>query len=99
MTLVSVLTVIPLGCRSPLGRRLHVGLGKSLVDGQLKRIGPVVDWVLRHDRFVAWGTIAVTAVLAAISLQLVPDERRYSGMSESLKRAKLFGIWTELWAV
>ncbi len=83
MTLISVLTVIPLGCRSPLGRRLHIGLGKSLVDGQLRRIGPLVDWVLRHDRAVAWFAIASTALLAIVSLNLKPDEKRYSGMSES----------------
>ena len=54
LTLTSVLTVVPLGCRSPIGRGLHIGLGKSLVDGQLKRIEPVVAWILRHDRKMAW---------------------------------------------
>ncbi len=88
MTLTSVLTVIPLGCRSPLGRRLHVGLGKSLIDGQLKRIDPLVAWVLRHDRIVAWTAIASTAVLALISLNLQPDEKRYSGLSESAEAAQ-----------
>ena len=61
LTFISVLTVVPLGCRSPLGWRLHVGLGKSLVDGQLRRIGPIVAWTLRHDRKVAWLAIAATA--------------------------------------
>ncbi len=88
MTLISVLTVIPLGCRSPLGRRLHIGLGKSLVDGQLRRIDPLVLWVLRHDRAVAWGAILTTATLAIVSLQLEPDEKRYSGLSESGEAAK-----------
>lgn len=83
MTFVSVLTVIPLGCRSPLGRRLHVGLGKSLVDGQLRRIGPVVDFVLKHDRATAIFAIVATILLAAVSLRLQPDEKRYSGLSES----------------
>ena len=88
MTFISVLTVIPLGCRSPLGRRLHVGLGKSLVDGQLRRIGPLVEWVLRRDRAVAFAAIASTAALALTSLQLQPDEKRYSGLSESGEAAK-----------
>ncbi len=88
MTLLSVLTVIPLGCRSPLGRRLHVGLGKSLVDGQLKRIGPLVAWVLRHDRVVAWTAIVATTILALICLNLQPDEKRYSGLSESAEAAQ-----------
>ncbi|WP_372898282.1 RND family transporter [Stieleria sp.] len=88
MTFISVLTVIPLGCRSPLGRRLHIGLGKSLVDGQLRRIGPLVDWVLRRDRAVARIAIATTFAMALISLQLQPDEKRYSGLSESGEAAQ-----------
>lgn len=88
MTFISVLTVIPLGCRSPLGRRLHVGLGKSLIDGQLRRIGPLVDWVLRHDRVVARIAIVSTLGLAIMSLQLQPDEKRYSGLSESGEAAQ-----------
>jgi hypothetical protein len=88
LTLISVLTVVPLGCRSPLGWRLHVGLGKSLVDGQLRRIGPLVAWILRNDRKVAGLAIASTVGLAAICTQLEPDERRYSGLSESGEAAK-----------
>lgn len=83
LTFISVLTVIPLGCRSPLGRRLHIGLGKSTIDRQLKRIGPVVDWVLKRDKFVSRIAIALTVGLVAVSLQLEPDEKRYSGLSES----------------
>lgn len=88
MTFVSVLTVIPLGCRSRLGNGLHIGLGNSLIDGQLRRIGPLVDWVLRHDRMVARLAIASTLVLALIALQLTPDEKRYSGLSESGEAAQ-----------
>ncbi len=88
MTLISVLTVIPLGCRSPLGRRLHIGLGKSLIDGQLRRMGPLVQWVLRHDRTVAWVAIFGTATLTIVALQLEPDEKRYSGLSESGEAAQ-----------
>jgi predicted RND superfamily exporter protein len=88
LTLISVLTVVPLGCRSPLGWRLHVGIGKSLVDGQLRRVGPLVAWILRHDRKVAWLGIATTVALAAACTQLEPDERRYSGLSESGEAAK-----------
>ena len=87
-TLLSVLTAVPLGCRSPLGWRLHVGLGKSLIDGQLRRIGPLVAWILRNDRQVARVAILSTVALAAICTQLKPDERRYSGLSESGEAAK-----------
>lgn len=88
MTLVSVLTVIPLGCRSPLGKRLHIGAGNSLIDGQLKRIDPIVGWVLRHDRGMAWTAIFGTALLAITALNLQPDEKRYSGLSESGEAAQ-----------
>ena len=88
MTFTSVLTIVPLGCRSPLGRRLHVGLGKSLIDHQLRRIEPIVNWVLKHDRPVSWLAIIATVVLAAVSWQLQPDEKRYSGLSESGEAAQ-----------
>ncbi len=88
LTLVSVLTAVPLGCRSPLGRRLHVGLGKSLVDRQLRRIGPLVAWVLRHDRRLSWIAIGSTLLLAVVCLRLEPDEKRYSGLSESGEAAQ-----------
>jgi len=88
LTFTSVLTVVPLACRSPLGWRLHIGLGKSLVDGHLRRIGPLVAWTLRHDRAVAWLAIATTLVLAGICTWLPPDEKLYSGLSESGEAAK-----------
>ena len=88
MTFCSVLTVIPLGCRSPLGRRLHVGIGKSLVDQHLRRIGPLVDFVLSRDRIVAAFSIVVTVIMSIVALQMQPDEKRYSGMSESGEAAK-----------
>jgi hypothetical protein len=88
LTFISVLTVVPLGCRSPLGWRLHVGLGKSLIDGQLRRIGSVVAWTLRYDRKIAWMAIATTLTLASLCTQLQPDEKRYGGLSESGEAAQ-----------
>ena len=88
LTFTSVLTVVPLGCRSPLGRRLHVGIGKSLIDGQLRRIGPLVGWTLRRDRSIAWSAIVSTLALAGVCSHLRPDEKRYSGLSESSEAAQ-----------
>lgn len=88
MTFTSVLTVTPLGCRSPLGRRLHVGIGDSLIDGQLQRLGPLVRWVVARHRRMALTAIFATAGLALVSLQLTPDEKRYSGLSESGEPAR-----------
>jgi hypothetical protein len=77
MTFLSVVSVIPLMCRSPLGRRLHVGMNKSVVDKQLRRIAPAIDTVLAHSRAVALFAMLATLVLAAITLRLKPDERRW----------------------
>ena len=87
-TLLSVLTVVPLGCRSPLGRRLHVGLGKSLVDGQLKRIGPLVAWVLNNDRKAAGIAILATLTLIGVCTRLTPDQRRYGLLGDSGEAAQ-----------
>ena len=88
LTFISVLTVVPLGCRSPLGWRLHVGTGKGLIDHQLRRIGPFIAWTLRRSRAMAWIAIITTAALAGICTQLTPDEKRYSGLSESAESAR-----------
>lgn len=83
MTFISVLTIVPLGCRSPIGRRLHVGIGKSLIDAQLQRIGPLIGWILKHDRLIAPAAIIATGALAAVCMLLKPDEKRYSGLSDT----------------
>ncbi len=88
LTFVAVLTAVPLGCASPLGRRLHVGLGRSVVDRQLPKVGPLVLWILRRDRLIAWIAIATTVGLAAICTQLQPDQKRYTGLSDSGEAAQ-----------
>lgn len=77
MTFLSVVSLIPLLCRSPLGGRLHVGIDKSVVDKQLGRIEPAIDFVLSRSRLIAVFAVVATLVLAAITLQLKPDERRW----------------------
>lgn len=88
LTFLSVLTIVPLGCRSPLGRRLHVGAGKSLVDSQLQRIDPLVRGILRNHGKIAWVAIVTTVSLGLICSQLRPDEKLYSGLSESGEAAQ-----------
>jgi len=88
LTFISVMAVVPLGCCSPLGKRLHVGIGRSPIDAQMKKIGPLVAWTLRHDRLVAWLAILVTALLAAFCTRLQPDEKRYSGLSDTGEAAQ-----------
>lgn len=80
LSFVSVVTTIPLACSSWLGKFVHVGQEKSLVDRQLGRIGGVVEWVLTRKRLVSQIAIVSTVVLIGISLTLRPDDRRSNAL-------------------
>lgn len=80
MTFIAVVTTIPLLCSGWLGRRVHHGLEKSLVDQQLARIGGLVEFVLARTKWISRIGIAVTVGLALLSLSLEPDERRTQGL-------------------
>ena len=80
LTFVAVITTIPLLCSSWLGRGVHRGLEKSLIDQNLQRIGGSIDYVLRNARTFSWVAIVVTGSLALLSLALRPDERRVEGL-------------------
>ena len=45
MTFISVITIIPLACASPLGNRVHSGYGRNLIDQNLSKISVVIDFV------------------------------------------------------
>ncbi len=79
-TFCSVITTIPLLCASRLGRNVHRGLEKSLIDRNLTRIGGMVEYVISHATFFSWFGIGLTMTLAAICLRLEPDERRTEGL-------------------
>jgi predicted RND superfamily exporter protein len=81
MTFVSVITIIPLACASPLGRRVHSGYGRNLVDQNLSKISVLIDFVLSHARGFSLAAIAVTILLAFSTLQLRPDERLTSNLA------------------
>ncbi len=81
MTFVSVITIIPLACASRLGRNVHAGVGKNLVDQNLSRISTVIDYVLQRCRVFSWIAVAGTAVLAICTMQMRPDERLTSSMA------------------
>ncbi len=80
LTFVAVVIIIPLACASPLGRRIHEGQSKGLVDKNLDRISGIVDWVLKYPRWFSLTGIALTLVLFLISLSLRPDERRENAL-------------------
>ena len=81
MTFVSVITIIPLACASRLGRNVHAGVGKNLVDQNLSRISVIIDYVLQRCRLFSWIAIAGTLVLAVCTLQMRPDEKLTSSMA------------------
>jgi uncharacterized protein len=83
LTLVSILTVIPLACRTILGRSIHVGHHTGIVQKRLMKIGGLIDWVIDHRRFVGWAGIVATIALAIVCFNLQPDERRQRGLPES----------------
>ncbi len=87
MTFVSVITVIPLACASPLGRRVHSGYGKNLIDKNLGRISVIIDFVLARPQTITVVAIATTLILAAMTLQMRPDERLTSNHSPSSESA------------
>lgn len=87
LTFVSVITVIPLASASWLGRRIHIGQEKGLIDRNLGRIGGIIDFVMRRPRMIsAWAVIS-TLLFALISLQLRPDEKRSSSLPEHAEPA------------
>ncbi len=80
MTFVAVVTVIPLACSTPLGRRVHVGHERGLIDRHLGRIGGIVEFVLTRTRTVSALGIGLTVFLIVVSLTLRPDERRTNSL-------------------
>jgi predicted RND superfamily exporter protein len=82
LTFLAVVTVIPLACLSPIGRWLHPGEKKDLIDRHLGRLGGLIDWILRRHGWVSLFGIALTLVLAVIAGTLRPDSRLTSALPQ-----------------
>ena len=87
LTFVSVITVIPLACASPLGRRVHTGYGSNLVDHNLQRVTGIIDFVMKRYRLISWIAITSTLLLAGVTLMLSPDQRLTSNLASSSEPA------------
>lgn len=87
LTFIAVITVIPLACRTWLGRSIHVGYGKGIIDRHLGRISVIIEMVLKRTRLISSLGIGVTAVLILISLTLRPDERRANMLPDGSEAA------------
>jgi len=92
LSFISVVTTIPLACSSWVGKFVHVGQEKSLVDQQLNRIGGVVEWVLVRKVFVSRIAILSTLLLIGISLTLRPDDRRSNALPTRSEPAKTIAL-------
>jgi len=88
LTLVAVLTVIPLASSTILGRRIHSGHATGWIQGRLGGIGGAIDFVVQHRRAVSAAAILSTLVLAGIALQIEPDERRQRGLPQGSEAAR-----------
>ncbi len=77
---ISVITTIPLLSSSWLGRNIHLGLEKSLIDKNLSRISVVIDYVLARSKTFSRLAIGITVGLGLLSLCLRPDERNTEGL-------------------
>lgn len=87
MTFIAVITIIPLACATPLGRRVHHGYGKNLVDQNLSRISILIDLVLKHSNMMSGLAVLITFILAGVTLQLRPDERLTSSLEAGSESA------------
>jgi len=87
LTFLSVITVIPLACASPLGRRVHSGYGRNLIDQNLDRISVIIDFSIARPRSMSIAAILITLGFVGISLQMRPDERLTSSLSRSSEPA------------
>ena len=92
LSLVSVVTTIPLACSTWVGKFVHVGQEKSLVDQQLGRIGVIVEWVLNRKRVVSQIAIVSTVGLIGISLTLRPDDRRSNALPTKSEPARTIAL-------
>ena len=87
MTFLSVITMIPLACASFLGRNVHAGYGKNLVDRNLDRISVVIDFVLLRPKTMSVIAIVATLIMGVMTLQLRPDERLRSSLASKSEPA------------
>ncbi|WP_237225855.1 efflux RND transporter permease subunit [Rubinisphaera sp. JC750] len=80
LTFLSVITVIPLLCRTPLARKLEKRHGKGVIDRNLGAIQSVITFVMRHPKQISTLGIVSTILLASTALTLRPDERRANAL-------------------
>lgn len=82
LTFFAVTWIIPLICSTWVGRNIHKGIEKSLIDKNLSKIGGLIEWVLRYPKLISAAGIVSTLLMTGVSLTLRPDERRSNSLPE-----------------
>ncbi|MEL6110390.1 MAG: MMPL family transporter, partial [Planctomycetota bacterium] len=72
---ISVVTIIPLACSSPLGNGIEAGQESGVIDRNLHKIRTLVDLVIHNRNIFAWTGIALTIICFGVALSLRPDQR------------------------
>lgn len=75
LSFISVVLTIPLACSTWLGRRIHIGHGRGFIDQNIERISVIIDFVLKHKKWVSITGIVVSLACFLTSLTLGPDEK------------------------
>lgn len=72
---VAAMLVIPVMSSSWIGRRIHVGTDRDLVQRGMHKLDWLIDFVIRRSRLVAFAGVLITGWLATVSFTLKPDDR------------------------
>lgn len=75
ITFIAVISAIPLACSSWLGRSVHQGHSRGLIESNISKLNFMMDWVLSYPKTFTVVGIGLTAICLAIAFQLKPDER------------------------
>jgi uncharacterized protein len=88
ITFIAVIAAIPLACSSWLGRSVHHGLSKGLIESNIGKLNFLMDWVLSYPKSFASFGIGITAIFLVITLQLKPDERLLNAIPDRSTEAQ-----------
>jgi uncharacterized protein len=72
---LAAVLVIPVMSSSWIGRRIHVGTDRDLVQRGMHKLDWLIDFVIRRSRLVALAGVLITGWLAIMAFTLEPDDR------------------------
>jgi predicted RND superfamily exporter protein len=79
-TWISVMLVIPLISMTRWSKRFSRGSQRDFLDRGLSSLGPMIGWIVQHNRAISFFAIGLTVLLTIIALQLRPDDRKSNGL-------------------